>query len=274
MATTEPFGGDPASLVDLSRYPLLDPEGAVMASVLAAARGQMTEIGAAEFPGFLSSAGLAVGLADAEDLTSVAWRSEGYGTAYLGAPDTSQPEGHPRRYFDRAAVGVVAYDQFPAESPLRCLYEWEPLLGFVEAVLGRGPLHRYADPLGALNLAVMAEGDELQWHFDMTDFVVSLALRGSSSGGDFLVAPLVRSATDENYPGVQAVLEGRCEDVRQLPMTPGTLLVFEGRHSLHRVSRVGGPVSRLVALLGYDTRPGTCSSEELQLARYGRTSRP
>ena len=57
-----------------------------------------------------------------------------------------------------------------------------------------------------------------------------------------------------------------------MPMTPGTLLIFEGRHSIHRVSPISrATTTRLVGLLGYDTRPGTMSSELLKLVRYGRT---
>ena len=53
---------------------------------------------------------------------------------------------------------------------------------FNRAILGRRPLYRYADPIGALNLAVMVDGDELGWHYDQTDFVVSLAVQSSSAG--------------------------------------------------------------------------------------------
>ena len=59
-------------------------------------------------------------------------------------------------------------------------------------------LYRYADPMGALNLAVMGEGERLHWHFDQTDFVTSIALRPSEAGGDFEYVPLIRSAIDEN----------------------------------------------------------------------------
>ena len=51
-----------------------------------------------------------------------------------------------------------------------------------------------------------------------------------------------------------------------------TLLVFAGRYSLHRVSPIAGSTARLVALLGYDTKPGTMSSDLLKEVRYGRTS--
>jgi hypothetical protein len=257
-------------MVDLERYPILAPGSPRMQEVLGWARAQMQASGACEVPGFLTTSGLEAVIADARQLAPIAYRSEGYGTAYLEMPDTSLPEDHPRRYFAKAAVGVIAYDMFPRSSPLRRLYEWDPMMEFIGAVLQRGKLFRYADPLGALNLAVMNDGDELQWHFDMTDFVVSLAIQDAEEGGDFLVAPHVRSAVDERYDDVQAVLAGSNTGVVRLPMTPGTLLIFAGRYSVHKVSPIQGPIPRFVGLLAYDTKPGTCSTELLRLARYGR----
>ena len=145
------------------------------------------------------------------------------------------------------------------------------MLGLLEAILERGPLFRYADPFGALNLAVMGDGDELQWHFDQTDFVVSLAVRDADVGGDFEVAPKTRSADEENYEHVASILGGDDTDVVHVEMTPGTLLVFEGRNSLHRVSPIEGPTSRLVSLLAFDTEPDRVGSELLRAIRYGRT---
>jgi hypothetical protein len=70
--------------------------------------------------------------------------------------------------------------------------------------------------------------------------------------------------------GVAAALAGTPDGLVTLPMQPGTLLVFEGRHSLHRVSPVAGETDRLVGLLGYDTKQGTMSGERLRMSRYGR----
>ena len=100
------------------------------------------------------------------------------------------------------SLEAVAYDLFPNDSLVRRLYESESLMRFVAAVLDAPVLHRYADPFGALNLAVMRDGDVLGWHFDMTDFVVSIAIQSSTSGGDFLNAKRVRSAQDECYDDV------------------------------------------------------------------------
>ncbi|MGO9558239.1 MAG: hypothetical protein ACLPQS_00720 [Acidimicrobiales bacterium] len=259
-----------ASLLNLDRYPILEPASAAMAALLAEARGQLESTGWCELPGFVRPAALEVLLDDAEALAPLAWHSGGDGTAYLAKPDPDLSEDDPRKWTGPYGTGAVAYDLFPPASPIRLLYEWEPLRAFIEAVLGRSTIYRYADTCGALNLAVMSEGDELQWHFDQTDFVVSIALRDASGGGDFEVVPFIRSAEDEHFDEVAKLLAGSRERVVTLGMTPGTMLVFEGRRSIHRVSRISGDIDRLVALLAYDTKPGTVSSAQLRKVRYGR----
>lgn len=262
---------DPASLVDLQRYPVLDPESGMYQAAAGEARRQLKATGAAEIPGFLSPAGVDAITRDADALAPRAHLSGGQGTAYLEFPDFTLPPDHPRLHFADYRVRAVAYDLTPYGSPLRRLYEWDPLTALIEAVLDRGPIYRYADPFGALNLAVMGEGDQLQWHFDQTDFVVSLAIQSADAGGDFEVVPRVRSAEDEHYDDVAAVLAGDRRRVETLPMRPGTLLVFEGRYSLHRVSPIAGSRWRHVGLLAYDTKPGTVGSDLLRADRYGRT---
>jgi hypothetical protein len=259
-------------LVDLRRYPIDEAASPGYAAAVDAARAQLAELGAAELDGFVTDDGVRALVADAEALADRSFHSEGVGTAYLELPEDHWPAQHPRQTWAPYAVGAVGYDVIPRASPLRRLYESALLLGFLEAVLDRGTLHRYADLCGALNLAVMGKGDELQWHFDQTDFVVSLAIQPAEHGGDFDVVPRIRSADDERYDDVARVLDGDATGVVTLPMTPGTLLVFEGRHSLHRVSPIEGDVRRHVGLLAYDTKPGTVSSDLLREVRYGRTT--
>jgi len=235
-------------------------------------RAQMQATGACEIPAFVRSDALPAFIDDARRLTPLAHRSGGLGTVYLGFPDESFPSDHPQQWLGQYDLGAVAYDLFPAESPMRRLYEWSELTRFVAAILGLDEIFPYADPLGALNLAVMTDGDQLQWHFDQTDFVVSLAVQDADAGGDFEVSPKIRTADEEHYDDVARVLAGERDSVVTLPMTPGTLLVFAGRYSLHRVSPIGGTTPRLVGLFGYDTKPGTMSSDLLKEVRYGRVA--
>src|SRR5213078_3232259 len=50
-----------------------------------------------------------------------AHRRGGLGTVYLGFPDESFPAAHPRQWLGNYALGAVAYDLFPDDSPIRKL---------------------------------------------------------------------------------------------------------------------------------------------------------
>ncbi len=263
-----------AHLVDLDRYPVLDLDAPAGRTLVEDCRRALAATGACELPGFIRPEALARMAREAAEVAPLGHHHEGKATPYLEVPDETFPHGHPRRSWDAYSLSAVAWDLIPEHHALRALYTWDGLPPFLAACLGEDRLYRYADPLGACNVAVMDEGDCLEWHFDQTDFVVSLALQSSERGGDFLCAPRIRSDRDENYAAVEKVLRGGRDPVVVLPMRPGTLLLFEGRHSLHSVSPVEGARPRLVALLSYDTQPGTCGSELLQKARYGRVLRP
>jgi hypothetical protein len=261
----------PEELVDLLRYPLFALDSPRGREVVRDAHAQRERMGMAVLPAFLRAETLDSLRRECEELAPRGHFSEVRGTPYIEAPPADLPEDHPRRTLQRTALTAVAYDLFPSESNLRKLYESDVLMEFVRVLLGRERLFRYADPFGALNLASMRDGDELHWHYDQTDFVISLAIQSSDEGGEFECVPLVRNAHNENYDLVREVLGGRGRDaVRTIPMTPGTLMLFEGRNSLHRVSPIRGARPRYVALLAYDTRPGTDSSPLLKRVRYGR----
>jgi hypothetical protein len=267
-----PSAADLSTIVDLNRYPIDDLVRA--GPVIDAATARLTATGVALLPEFLRAEALQQIVAEADRLAADGNFQDVPGTPYLGFlgfPDESFPPDHPRQYLSRSALTAVAYDLFPDDSLLRALYEWDGLMEFVSAVLGGSRLYRYADPLGALNVATMRATDELGWHFDQTDFVVSIALQSSDEGGEFEAARRVRSCDDECYDAVARVLAGEGSGlIETIPMMPGTLMIFEGRYSLHRVTPIRGDTPRHVALLAYDTKPGTDSTELLKLVRYGR----
>jgi len=262
----------PADWIDLTAYPICEPDAPPGRALVERCRAELAATGACELPGFLTAEATERMTKESEGLIPLGHFADTPATVYIDLPDMSLPEGHPRRAIGRSAVSAIAYDLIPPAHALRQLYEWQPLTDFTAAALGKPRLFPYADPFGALNVAVMKRGDELFWHFDQTDFVVSIALRSAERGGDFEYCPLIRSRGDENFAAVQRVLEGDRGTVRSIPMTPGTLLLFEGRYSMHRVTPIEGRVERLVALLAYDTKPDTVSSELLRKVRYGRTA--
>jgi len=259
-------------MIDLERYPVNSLEAPAARAVIAKQRRSLEDHGVAILPGFVHPEVLTRLAEEAERLLPKAHLEDVWGTPYLELPDESYPEGHPRRSAVHSLTWVIAYDLIEADSPLRGLYASDDLLAFVGEILDRRPLHRMADPLGAVNMTRMDEDHEQCWHYDNAEFVVSLAIQSSQEGGEFECAAAIRSEDDEHYDEVARVMAGEQPDRLEIyPMTPGTLMIFRGRHSLHRVTPVRGPVPRYVALLAYDTKPDTDSSELFKLVRYGRS---
>jgi hypothetical protein len=259
-----------AGLIDFARHPVHDLEGEGGALAERCRRG-LEATGACLLDGFVRPEGVARMAAEGMRVAPQAWRTSSRGTAYLAAPDESFPERHPKRRLQSTSVGAVAYDLIPAGDAIRAVYEWDGLMDWLALAIGRERVYRYADPLGALNVAVMEAGEHLLWHFDQTDFVVSILLQDCARGGDFEYVPHIRSPERPNYEGIERLLDGARDGVVTLDVKPGTMALFMGRFSIHRVTPVEGATPRLIALLGYDTQPGVMSSDHLKLRRYGRT---
>ena len=253
------------TLIDTDRYDLDDHH------LSDACLEQFRAEGICVLPGFLRPEAVEALVRESDALAPLAHRSATSATVYLSGADHTLPADDLRSRTLDSSVEVVGYHLFPIDSLLRALYESDELLEFIGGCLGVAELHRYADPFGALNLAIMRDGDQLGWHFDMTDFVVSIAIQSSEMGGEFENAARIRSADDPNIRDISSVIDGTDPSlVRIEPMTPGTLMIFNGRWSLHRVDPIIGDQPRYVALLAYDTKPGTDSTDTLKLARYGR----
>lgn len=209
-----------SEIVDLARYPIAEPASTEARALVAACRKQMAAGGLCLLPGFLRAEALAAMTAEAVALLPAAHHTEHWRASRHGAGD--QAAGTIARK-TRASIGAIACDRITAASPLRALYKWPALTDFVAAVLGGRPLHRSADPLVACMLTVCRTGDELGWHYDPNDGVVSLLLQDSEAGGDFEFAPGVRDARPDPAAAELAVIEGRAGRLLRPVLAPGTL---------------------------------------------------
>lgn len=259
-------------MINFDRYPIHDFDSPKMKAVIEFLRSEMGRVGVAEVPDFVTPAGIKRLVEESASIETRAHHNALVGNAYLDEPDASLPADHTRRLMEPTALGAIGYDQIPQTHLLRQIYEWEAVSKFIAAILGLEQIYPYADPMGALNVSVMKDGDYLRWHFDQTDFVTSLAIRNGSEGGNFEYFPLIRTSDRENYERVRNVIKGERDGVHFLENKPGTLVLFAGRCSLHRVTPIKGSTSRLMGLLGFDAKPGTMSSEYLRKIRYGRTA--
>ena len=142
---------------------------------------------------------------------------------------------------------------------------------FICAILGEDQLHPYADPLSSINIHYAPHGKELGWHFDNSEFAITLLLQAPDAGGAFEYVKDLRNADqdDMNFEGVDAVLNGD-RPVDTLPFEPGTLVLFRGRNSMHRVTPTIGDTTRYLVVLAYNSQPGISLSENARQTFYGR----
>ena len=263
----------PTDLVDADRYPVADLDGEAGQAMVAELRGQLAKDGACRLPGFLRPAAVTALAAEAEALAPLAYRGPTEASPYYAKRDDrlgdDLPADHPRRRRATRVLSQVAYDLIPGDAGIRRVYEWDALLPFFAAVLGVERLYRFADPYQALNISIMEEGGRQQWHFDSSDFVVSLLLQSPERGGVYEYVPMLRSDDDENYDAVRRILDGERDRVRTLDLEPGMLVIFQGLYSLHRVTPVEGARRRLQTILSFDTRTGQVGSERSNAMLYG-----
>ena len=260
------------SLIDLDRYPIADRDGPAARRLVATCRKQLKETSACVLPGFLRPEAIDALVAEAAALAPLAYFKTAELYTYSEPPhDAALPEDHPRRHKVTSLVGFVGYDAVPQEAGLRRLYEWDALTDFVRVLLGKERLYRYGDPIASLTISVMNEGDHQGWHFDLNDFIGSVLLQEPEGGGEFEYVSMIRTPEEENYADVRRVLAGNHRDVIRLHLEAGTFVLFQGRHSIHRVIEVIGRRPRLIALLAYDTLPDQMESDYSLRAAYGRS---
>jgi 2OG-Fe(II) oxygenase superfamily len=208
----------------------------------------------------------------AREAAALGNRNDAQHNAYFTEIDESLPEDDPRRILVRSAQRAVAMEDLPEDFGARVVYDSDDVLRFCAAVLGEEQLYRSADRLDGCNMTVYEEGDELGWHFDQSEFSVTLMIQKAERGGEFEYAPMIRTPDDERPDDVRAVLLGKRDRVKLLASEPGTLAFFRGRYSLHRVPPVEGSTPRMNSVLTYAREPGHKLSAMAQQMYYGRTA--
>ncbi len=190
---------------------------------------------------------------------------------YLQPADETFPKQHPRNREVESTKGCITTDQIPDSSDLHRLYHSDEVQQFLCAVLGEAALYEYADPLSSINLHYASVGQELGWHFDNSSFAITLLIQKPENGGVFEYVKNARNASkgDMNYALVEQVLDGKYT-TNSLSMNEGTLVLFRGRDSMHRVTPVEGETTRMLVVLAYNTEPGIALSASARQTFYGR----
>lgn len=258
-------------LINLDAYPIADLENPARLALIEEMGRSYAREGVCLMPGFLTPAAVSMMASEASSASIDAYHCDDTHNVYLEKDDTDLPPDHPRRRRQVTRLDVVGCDQLLRDGVLWGLYGWDPLRDFIGEVLGYDDFHRFADPIGAMTINVMNEGDGHGWHYDEAMFTVSVMLQASEAGGQFEYVRGLRDSGDDNYDRLAGVLAGGASDTITIPITPGALLLFGGRNLLHRVTDVEGSQTRYIATLCYRDRAGITNSAAVRELFYGRS---
>lgn len=260
------------AIINTELYPLDNLAAAQAVRWVAGVRTDLERDGSCLLPDFVNPEILAQMVQQAQTITHLAYPGptevSPYFFNYRLGEGTDLPAIHPLRRKGKRNLSQVAADLIPEEFLLNQLYCSRSMLDFLAAVTGQ-PIYRNQDPYQSLNISVMNAGGCQQWHFDSGNLVTTLLLQAPEAGGIFEYAPAIRSEEDENFDAVQAVLDGNRDRVRQNYLEAGTLSLFRGHYSLHRVTPVEGERQRIQAILGYSTLPDLYGNKESSILHYG-----
>lgn len=244
------------------------------------------------FPNFITDEALSKCIGEARSQEDTAFTTDGTHTSFLLPVDPSLPADSVRNYEMRTKVASIAFDELPAGSELASLYRADTLLKLVTAIVKDedNVLYLSEDPIGCCSINVFRPQYHHSFHFDESEFSTTLMLQEASVEGTGLFQythPLRHHPDQMALESVAATLteyddtvQGSrfCEKeispplLHTLKFTPGTLSIFSGSKSLHRVTQVKGDRSRLVAIFTFASREGFKNSPEVQKLFWGRSA--
>ena len=234
---------------------------------------KLSRDGVLTLPNFLEDRALEELIVEAENASSKAFFTNSSHNVYLTPKDGSLSDDH---VFNRQLVsskGCICTDQIPSESKLKELYYHKEFKSFIASTVGKKNLYPYEDPLSSINVHYAGEGQELNWHFDNSEFAITLLLQSPTDGGEFQYLKDFRDAdkNEMNFEGVDKLFAGSIVP-EILTMKPGMLVLFRGRNSIHRVTQTIGDKKRILVVLAYNSEPGIALSESARKTFYGRLS--
>lgn len=258
-------------VINLSRYPLQDSD--VRSELVSHCRRQLEKDHIAILPDFITAGAIDAICKEADAAFGQAYRRKNYMQCAYGPESLKEdwPADHPRKRVHRSAQWIIAADFFSQSGALQRLFKNEAFVEFLREALNKKTLYPVEDPLLNIVVTAIGDGDEHAWHFDQNEYAVTLLLQKPEAGGLFEYAPGIRNAKDENYPGVARVMDGDKTLTKHTDVDAGTLVLFRGNESVHRVSPVSGKRLRLIAVLSYHDAPGFNYSEGIRQAAVGRS---
>jgi len=259
-------------ILDLDRFPLDQPGSPEWQGLVDRCRTDLAKAGMFNLEGFVRPAAIERALSEIKPvMETLSFTHRRSHNIYFKKEIPGLPADHPALRRVETVNHTVCSDQIPESIPL-WIYEWPQFAVFLAATMNKEMLFTMRDALARVNVLAYRKGEALNWHFDRSEFTTTLLLQAADAGGEFQYRSNLRTDADPNYDGVARLLVGQDNEVRTLKLAAGTLNVFKGKNTLHRVTHCKGPNERFIAVFSYYERPGIMFSREEQIGFYGRAA--
>lgn len=259
-------------ILDLDTFPIDRRDSAEYADLVQTCRQELESEGMFSLHEFMrANAAQQVADAVAQDMKTIAFHHARRHNIYFKKDIPGLDAGHPALTTFETSNYTLTGDQVLDLAVTR-VYEYAPVREFIADVMQKSELFIMEDPLARLNVMSYGQDDALNWHFDRSEFTVTLLLQKPDVGGEFEYRTNMRTADDPNYEGVGKLLTGQDKNVKSMSLSPGTLNVFKGVNTPHRVVPVQGDRRRVIAVLSYYETAGVRFTDEERVGFFGRAS--
>ena len=259
-------------LLDLDRYPIDRADAPELSQLVVRCQTELREQGMFDLEGLVRPTVITRAAAEVGPLSETgSYTHTRRHNIYFQERVPNVAPDHPALRKFETTHHTLCADQL-AGTIIHAIYEWTPLADFLARVLDKPRLYLMSDKLARVNVMRYATGQTLNWHFDRSAYTTTLLIQAADRGGEFEYRSNLRSDADPNYEGVARLLGGEDPSTRIRPLQAGTLNVFAGRNTAHRVTPVRGRIDRLVAVFSYYDRPDVNFSDAERVGFYGRAA--
>jgi len=221
------------------------------------------------FKSFISNSGLNLLQKEASDLKESAFRSSSEYNVYISEYDNAFSADSPRNRIMSTSKKCIPNDLIPNQSILQKIYDSPLVRSFFLDLLEKDELHPYEDPLSSININYYDKGDALGWHFDNSDYTITLLIKNCSKGGVYEFFNDMRYNNDkEDYDLVEKILDKKVKGTR-VNSIEGDLMIFKGNKSIHQVTAVEEG-ERILVTFNYNEESGVSLSEQSRKTFFGR----
>ena len=262
--------------LDLSRYPIHEHANPLRARVIAELRADLAMQQYCVLPNFIRKEARLRCVEQTKRVRPLANHISDDRNCYLQrVRDETLPDDHPRNILAASSSRMLGYHLIPADSPIKALYHWEETRRMIAEIVGVDALYDNEDPFQPVNILCFENGDQSSWHFDSTNaFTVTLLLQEPEGGGMFQMSPNTRTQEDSCLDQVRAVVSGQADHIIiDVAREEGSLCIFRGCNSLHRVTQIEGDRMRIMGVFVYENEPGVIGDMEVNEIVYGPSVR-